>query len=121
MNNEERVNHVLKEIQKLLKTLEPSWEEGNGNDTKETQMVMINERDLKNFLIFFEFMRNHVKNQKSEFVMYEKKLDRHMDRMEKILTSFMETIRKDMDRVERRLDEYEVCKRCGCKVRSDNV
>lgn len=69
--------------------------------------MLIKRKDMEDILIFFQFMRNHVKNQRSEFLQYEKKLDSHMDRMEKILASFMETVRRDMDRFERKLEKYE--------------
>lgn len=65
-------------------------------------MVQISKEELNQIHRSLKILQNYVASQKQEIEKYEAKLDRHMERMEIILTSFMESIRKDMERLRER-------------------
>lgn len=114
--NEKKAEKLLEDIRNLVSFKLPE------NDSLKERMALdeadkgkpaiITEADLTEIRTFIRGLSRFMSTQKKEIVEYEAKLQCHMDRMEKILDSFMLSVRRDMAQFEKRLEEYEMCKDC---------
>lgn len=115
--DEEKAKKLLKDIRNLVNSTLPendSLEESMAlNEKDKRKPVIITQDDLNEIRTLLRAQSIFMSIQKREVLEYEQKLQRHMDRMEKILDAFMLSVRRDMAQFEKRLEEYEMCK--GCK------
>ncbi len=115
--DEEKAKKLLKDIRNLVNSTLPendSLEESMAlNEVDKREPVIITQGDLNEIRTLLRAQSIFMSIQKREVLEYEQKLQRHMDRMEKILDAFMLSVRRDMAQFEKRLEEYEMCK--GCK------
>lgn len=115
--DKEKAEKLLEDIRNLVNSTLPE------NDSPEERMALneaskrkpgiITESELNEMRTLLRAQGIFMSIQKREVLEYERKLQRHMDRMEKILDAFMLSVRRDMAQFEKRLEEYEMCK--GCK------
>ncbi|EOS08805.1 hypothetical protein [Phocaeicola sartorii] len=117
MMDKEKAEKLLEDIRNLVNSTLPE------NDSPEERMALneagkrkpgiITESELNEMRTLLRAQGIFMSIQKREVLEYEQKLQRHIDRMEKILEAFMLSVRRDMAQFEKRLEEYEMCK--GCK------
>lgn len=117
MMDKEKAEKLLEDIRNLVNSTLPE------NDSPEERMALneaskrkpgiITESELNEMRTLLRAQGIFMSIQKREVLEYEQKLQRHIDRMEKILDAFMLSVRRDMAQFEKRLEEYEMCK--GCK------
>ncbi len=115
--DKEKAEKLLEDIRNLVNSTLPE------NDSPEERMALneagkrkpgiITESELNEMRTLLRAQGIFMSIQKREVLEYEQKLQRHIDRMEKILEAFMLSVRRDMAQFEKRLEEYEMCK--GCK------
>lgn len=115
--DKEKAEKLLEDIRNLVNSTLPE------NDSPEERMALneaskrkpgiITESELNEMRTLLRAQGIFMSIQKREVLEYEQKLQRHIDRMEKILDAFMLSVRRDMAQFEKRLEEYEMCK--GCK------
>ena len=117
MRDKEKAEKLLEDIRNLVNLTLPendSLEERMAlNEVGKKKLGLITEEDLNDIRTLLRAQSIFMGTQKREVLEYERKLQRHMDRMEKILDAFMLSVRRDMAQFEKRLEEYEMCK--GCK------
>ncbi len=114
--DKEKAEKLLEDIRNLVNLTLPendSLEERMAlNEVGKKKLGLITEEDLNDIRTLLRAQSIFMGTQKREVLEYERKLQRHMDRMEKILDAFMLSVRRDMAQFEKRLEEYEMCKEC---------
>ena len=107
--DKEKAEKLLEDIRNLVNSTLPE------NDSPEERMALneaskrkpgiITESELNEMRTLLRAQGIFMSIQKREVLEYEQKLQRHIDRMEKILEAFMLSVRRDMAQFEKRLEE----------------
>ena len=97
--DKEKAEKLLEDIRNLVNLTLPendSLEERMAlNEVGKKKLGLITEEDLNDIRTLLRAQSIFMGTQKREVLEYERKLQRHMDRMEKILDAFMLSVRRD--------------------------